>query len=110
VRRQNGEGPDGCASNREASEKSSGREGVSGSATNRYAKQYRSAEVHILAEYREARAQLNAGLDLLSESIELRERLHMGVLDLDEAKRQVADFNRAIANFLAARNERGRRP
>ena len=68
-----------------------------------------SSNVVLLAQYREARAQLNAGLDLLSESIELRERLHMGVLDIHEARRQVADFNRAIANFLAARNERGRR-
>jgi hypothetical protein len=69
-----------------------------------------SSDVVDLRQYRLARARLNATLDLLSEAIELRERLWMGVLDLDEAKRQRADLDRAVRNFLAARNERGRRP
>jgi hypothetical protein len=68
-----------------------------------------SSDVVDLRQYRDARGQLNAGLDLLSEAIELRERLWMGVLDLDEARRQRADFDRTVQNFLRARNERGRR-
>ena len=69
----------------------------------------RRAEVVLLAQYRDARRQLKATLDLLSEAIELRERLWWQP-DIDEARRQAADFKRAIANFLRARNERGRRP
>ena len=69
-----------------------------------------SSRVVLLSQFRNARHQLNATLDLLSEAIEFRERLHMGVLDIDEARRQADDFKRAVANFLQARDERGRRP
>jgi hypothetical protein len=63
----------------------------------------------VLAQYRDARRQLNATLDLLSEAIELRQRLWWQP-DLDEARRQADDFRRAIENFKRARGERGRRP
>jgi hypothetical protein len=68
-----------------------------------------SNNVVLLAQARESRRRLDEGLDLIREGLDLRERLWMQI-DLDEARRQVADFNRAIAGFLAARNERGRRP
>ena len=68
-----------------------------------------SNNVVLLAQYREARRRLDDGLDLIRDGLDLRERLWWQP-DLDEANRQRADFDRAVRNFLAARDERGRRP
>ena len=68
-----------------------------------------SNNVVLLAQYRESRRRLDEALDLIREGLDLRERLYMQI-DIDDAVRQRADFDRAVRNFLAARNERGRRP
>jgi hypothetical protein len=41
---------------------------------------------HLVTEYRSARDALNASLDLLKWSMDLREQLQWGVFDQDEAK------------------------
>jgi hypothetical protein len=43
-----------------------------------------------------ARARLDARVDLLGQSLNLREQLSMGILDLDDARAAVWKFKRAI--------------
>jgi hypothetical protein len=49
----------------------------------------------LLREYRAARDRLNAGLDLIDRSFDLRELLACG-LDLEDMQAEVADFTRAV--------------
>jgi hypothetical protein len=51
----------------------------------------------LIAKYRAARGRLNAGLDLIDRSFEIRALLYMGVLDLDDARAAVSVFKYACA-------------
>jgi hypothetical protein len=57
----------------------------------------------LLTQYRSARGALNASLELLGWSIDLREQLEWGVLDVDEARAAVAELNRACELHKARR-------
>jgi hypothetical protein len=57
----------------------------------------------LLTQYRWARDALNASLELLRWSIDLREQLEWGVLDVDEARQAVAELNRACEQHKARR-------
>jgi hypothetical protein len=57
----------------------------------------------LVREYHSARDALNASLDLLQWSMDLREQLQWGVFDLDEAKAQIAELKRACEAHKARR-------
>jgi hypothetical protein len=58
---------------------------------------------HLVTEYRSARDALNASLDLLKWSMDLREQLQWGVFDSDDAKAAVAELKRACEAHKARR-------
>jgi hypothetical protein len=58
---------------------------------------------NLITEYRSARDALNASLDLLCWSIDLREQLEWGVLDIEFARAEVAAFKRACERHNAHR-------
>lgn len=58
---------------------------------------------NLITEYRCARDDLNASLDLLTRSIDLREQLKWGVFDLEFAQAEVAAFKRACERHRAQR-------
>lgn len=64
-----------------------------------------NATNHLLTQYRNAREELNAGLDLLKRAIDLRELLQSG-LDLDDMRDEVDAFNRACNLHKARRRLR----
>ena len=61
------------------------------------------SQENLITEYRCARDALNASLDLLTWSIDLREQLEWGVLDIDSARAEVGAFKRACERHKAHR-------
>ena len=59
--------------------------------------------MNLLTQYRESREALNASQDLLTWSIDLREQLQWGVLDIDDARAEVGAFKRACERHKAQR-------
>jgi hypothetical protein len=58
---------------------------------------------NLIGQYRSARDALNASLDLLRWSIDLREWLEWGILDVDDARAAVAELKRACEQHKARR-------
>ena len=58
---------------------------------------------NFITAYRCARDTLNSSLDLLTWSIDLREQLEWGVLDIDDARAEVGAFKRACERHKAHR-------
>ena len=57
----------------------------------------------LLTQYRSASDALNASLDLLCWSMDLREQLAWGALDLDDAEAEVNTFKRACEQHIVRR-------
>jgi hypothetical protein len=57
----------------------------------------------LITEYRCERDDLNASLDLLCWSMDLREQLQWGVFDMEFARAEVAAFKRACERHKAHR-------
>jgi hypothetical protein len=58
---------------------------------------------HLIEQYHSARDALNASLELLRWSIDLREQLEWGVFDIDDARAAIAELNRACEQHKARR-------
>lgn len=60
-------------------------------------------QANLVIQYHSARDALNASLDLLRWSIDLREQLSWGVFDVDDARAAVAELTRACEQHKARR-------
>ena len=61
------------------------------------------SQQNLIGQYHSARDALNASLELLRWSIDLREQLEWGVFDVDDARASVAELKRACEQHKARR-------